>query len=324
MNKSNRTILIIFAAIAVLLATCTILYFTLPKMLLNLKPSEVAQTDSIESTKDTSWLATEMLMPYPQVDSTAKPLINLQFTDYVISDTTYNYVFCEEDILRTYFFYHEMEFPIASSNPAILKKIQKDLISQLYVPNKDGITCEMEEPKIVGDLWTCPLKKEQTSYSSTLTPYDTTVWDTEYRYFHHYCGRSWAFSSRTWTYVVEYVLYFGGTHGVDGRYYICYDLSTGKQLKIEDILEGNYKNDLNSYMVNWLTNYELNVKHEEKAMFDKENVVPNDEFYIDNAGITFYFKNYSISCYAISQREIPVPKELLKPYLKPDWKNLWD
>ena len=77
-------------------------------------------------------------------------------------------------------------------------------------------------------------------------------------------------------------------------------------------------------MVNWLTNYELNVKHEEKAMFDKENVVPNDEFYIDNAGITFYFKNYSIACYAFGQWEIPVPKELLKPYLKPDWKNLWD
>ncbi|MBQ0089350.1 MAG: DUF3298 domain-containing protein [Prevotellaceae bacterium] len=329
MKKSIRISLIIIAAIVVLSAVCLICY----RMCSNSKARSVKKISRVEPIKDTSSVTTpteSLLSPPPPdlpstpiVDSTVKPIVDLQFIDYVISDTTYNYVFYEEDIPRTYFFYHEMEFPIASSNPTILRKIQKDLVNRFYKVN-DGITYEMREPDIVGDLWTCPLKKELTSYSPNLTPLDTTVWDVENRYFHHYCGRSYAFSSRTWTYLVEYALYLGGTHGACGRYYICYDLSTGKQLKIEDILEGDYQNGLKPYMVSWLEDYEINVRHEKSAFFDHRYVVPNNKFYIDNKGITFYFGAYSIACYAFGEREIPVPKELIKPYLKPQWKNLWD
>lgn len=114
--------------------------------------------------------------------------------------------------------------------------------------------------------------------------------------------------------------YTGGAHGVHGKIYKVYSLSNGERLKIEDILI-----DVN--------NLDLINKVKEKllSMFDKEIYFNLDElslqennFYITSKGLTFTWGIYEIAPYAMGDFEVLFSIDEIMPYLKDEYKSIFE
>ena len=114
--------------------------------------------------------------------------------------------------------------------------------------------------------------------------------------------------------------YEGGAHGVHGKIYKVYSLSNGERLKIEDILI-----DVN--------NLDLINKVKEKllSMFDKEIYFNLDElslqennFYITSKGLIFTWGIYEIAPYATGDSEVLFSIDEIMPYLKDEYKNIFE
>ena len=114
--------------------------------------------------------------------------------------------------------------------------------------------------------------------------------------------------------------YEGGAHGVHGKIYKVYSLSNGERLKIEDILI-----DVN--------NLDLINKVKEKllSMSDKEIYFNLDElslqennFYITSKGLIFTWGIYEIAPYAMGDSEVLFSIDEIMPYLKDEYKNIFE
>ena len=114
--------------------------------------------------------------------------------------------------------------------------------------------------------------------------------------------------------------YTGGAHGVHEKIYKVYSLSDGERLKIEDILI-----DVN--------NLDLINKVKEKllSMFDKEIYFNLDElslqennFYITSKGLIFTWGIYEIAPYAMGDSEVLFSIDEILPYLKDEYKKIFE
>ena len=114
--------------------------------------------------------------------------------------------------------------------------------------------------------------------------------------------------------------YTGGAHGIHGKIYKVYSLSDGERLKIEDILI-----DVN--------NLDLINKVKEKllSMSDKEIYFNLDElslqennFYITSKGLIFTWGIYEIAPYAMGDSEVLFSIDEILPYLKDEYKKIFE
>lgn len=114
--------------------------------------------------------------------------------------------------------------------------------------------------------------------------------------------------------------YTGGAHGIHGKIYKVYSLSDGERLKIEDILID--VNDLD--LIN-------KVKEKLLSMFDKDIYFNLDElslqennFYITSKGLIFTWGIYEIAPYAMGDSEVLFSIDEIMPYLKDEYKSIFE
>ena len=114
--------------------------------------------------------------------------------------------------------------------------------------------------------------------------------------------------------------YTGGAHGVHEKVYKVYSLSDGERLKIEDILIN--VNDSN--LIN-------KVKEKLLSMWDKESYfnldelsLENNNFYITSKGLIFTWEIYEIAPYAMGDSEVLFLTDEILPYLKEEYKNIFE
>ena len=117
-----------------------------------------------------------------------------------------------------------------------------------------------------------------------------------------------------------YYLYIGGAHGIHGNIRKVYSLSDGKRLKIEDILI-----DVNdSNLINKVKEKLLFVASEEDY-FDLEDIsLQENNFYITSKGLIFTWEIYEIAPYAMGDSEVLFSIDEIKPYLKDEYKSIFE
>jgi hypothetical protein len=122
-------------------------------------------------------------------------------------------------------------------------------------------------------------------------------------------------------YAINYENFTGGAHGSHTCVNYIVDLSTGAQLTEKEIFTDNFQDALAKIFVHKLAkkNKVDNVKElENMGYFSIDEIYPNDNFAIDETGITYYFNEYEIAAFAVGTTSIHLPFEEIAHLLRPD------
>ena len=114
--------------------------------------------------------------------------------------------------------------------------------------------------------------------------------------------------------------YTGGAHGVHGKIYKVYSLSNGERLKIEDILID--VNDLD--LLNKVKEKLLSIADEESYFNLDALSLQENNFYITSKGLTFTWGIYEIAPYATGDSEVLFSIDEIMPYLKDEYKSIFE
>ena len=114
--------------------------------------------------------------------------------------------------------------------------------------------------------------------------------------------------------------YTGGAHGLHGKIYKVYSLSNGERLKIEDILI-----DVNNLdLINKVKEKLLSIADEE-SYFNLDGLsLQENNFYITSKGLTFTWGIYEIAPYATGDSEVLFLVDEIMPYLKDEYKSIFE
>ena len=222
---------------------------------------------------------------------------------YTVSPTNAS----EEDI-KTFEYYSSIFLFNNDKKSAIIDKINLDINSE--------ITSEKLDINKLSDI--------KNILSNNMLPFYNDWWPSEGEYgFNYYSISEYGidYLSEKIASINEYFYeYTGGAHGVHGKIYKVYSLSNGERLKIEDILI-----DVN--------NLDLINKVKEKllSMSDKEIYFNLDElslqennFYITSKGLIFTWGIYEIAPYAMGDSEVLFSIDEILPYLKDEYKKIFE
>ena len=123
------------------------------------------------------------------------------------------------------------------------------------------------------------------------------------------------------SFLVEKHTYEGGAHGSKSINGYVIDLNTGKLLT-EDTFSGvNYHRNLSALIAKKLAdkNGISNPSELENIGYiNISDIAPNNNFTLDDKGITYYFNEYEIGAYFLGVTEIFIPYEELNVYIAPD------
>lgn len=101
--------------------------------------------------------------------------------------------------------------------------------------------------------------------------------------------------------------------------FLMFDLKTGNRIIQSDIFQGDYKTKLAEMMKQKIIT-ENGFNNEEDMInngyFYSQNIVPNENFVVNENGISFIFNPYEIAAEALGQTQIDFSFNDLKPFLK--------
>ena len=123
------------------------------------------------------------------------------------------------------------------------------------------------------------------------------------------------------SFVVKNTNYEGGAHGSNSIYGYVIDLNTGKMLTEEDFAGVDYKKNLSPIIAKKIATakgLDDVSQLEDNGYNSLDDIVPNENFTIDDKGITYYFNEYEIAAYFVGITEVFIPYEELKDFITDD------
>lgn len=207
-------------------------------------------------------------------------------------------------------------FPQKFENQVVLQKIQDAIIEQLKpVGGRVNITQALQQA--VQNYFEA-YKKDMENATSEEVQGDMAFQYsyTSEKYIRVEFNDHYLLSLMVWNYD-----FMGGAHGNTQADYLVFDLKTGNLLKTQDIFAANanvrtklenlineqFRKDQKISAKTTLTEYGMN----------SDRIPLNENFFVTQKGIGFFYNAYEIAPYAMGQFEIIIPFEKLKPLLKP-------
>jgi hypothetical protein len=116
--------------------------------------------------------------------------------------------------------------------------------------------------------------------------------------------------------------YLGGAHPNSFRNFVNFNLANGDELKLTDVLIKGYLEKLNVIGEEiFRQTYEIEPDKdltEAGYWFDNNKFSINNNFTVDEYGMTFYYNNYEITAYAFGPTELFIPYNRINDLIKPD------
>lgn len=116
--------------------------------------------------------------------------------------------------------------------------------------------------------------------------------------------------------------YTGGAHGNYATINSVYSLGNGNKLKIEDLITDLKNTDL----INLVKDKLLKIEGRDANSYFglDELTLENNNFYLTSKGLVFTWGIYEIGPYAIGETRVLIPTEEIKPYLKDEYKTIFE
>ncbi len=123
------------------------------------------------------------------------------------------------------------------------------------------------------------------------------------------------------SFTIYYENYTGGAHGSHCTSHYVIDLENGQFVKEEDIFVEDYQSKLSQIIIHQLTkNYKLSSPEEleDEGIFSVDEIYPNNNFYVDETGITYTYNEYEIAPYVVGAITVHLSYDQIELLLKPD------
>lgn len=121
------------------------------------------------------------------------------------------------------------------------------------------------------------------------------------------------------SYGADIYTYTGGAHGMGFYLVKNYSLETGKPIHEEDFMIDDYFKPLCKMLLEAMIHQTENANTERelrKLGYSIEDIVPNDNFFVSEEGITYVYMPYEIAPYALGRTDIFLPWSVLDSLLK--------
>lgn len=172
-----------------------------------------------------------------------------------------------------------------------------------HFPGADRINGILYE-KEVENIYTIPLdiieemEKEIKEYGGCISwSYDSRP------------SRIYFFDGRYFSFYQNYYIFMGGAHGMPYWTGYTFDLQTGDELFLEDIID-NSEEELQEIVTGYFKDYiaqEPEAFWEDAPEYVEENTGFDSLFYLTKEGIVFYFGPYELSSYAAGFQQVTIP-----------------
>ncbi|HOV71682.1 MAG TPA: DUF3298 domain-containing protein [Dysgonamonadaceae bacterium] len=162
------------------------------------------------------------------------------------------------------------------------------------------------------------LSKDYYSDKNRLPKGETPVW---YYYQLNISNKIMFQNDSLLSYAVEYSDYTGGAHGSYRIVYYNIDLNDLVTISEEDLFTPGYYKPLTDIILHSLMEkYKVTSPDSllAKGFFNIEDIVPNNNFWMDDKGLHYTYNQYEIAPYVMGTIDVTIPYEELKPILKPD------
>ena len=123
------------------------------------------------------------------------------------------------------------------------------------------------------------------------------------------------------SYTVSVEYYTGGAQGGQGHNNHVIDLKTNYKLDEDDIFTENYHDELANIIVDAIaSDNSLSDPSELENMgfFNIKEIYPNNNFYIDEDGITYTFNEYEIAANFVGKVDVSIPYERISYLIRED------
>ncbi len=123
------------------------------------------------------------------------------------------------------------------------------------------------------------------------------------------------------TYKVDYDEYTGGAHGVYMTTYLNFDLNTMMPLRLEDLFVDEYEEaliDLLWFQLMADNEVESRQELEEMGYATTGELLPTENFFFTEQGITFHYNVYDFTPYVMGITQITIPYMLMEHLLNTD------
>ena len=242
---------------------------------------------------------------------------NIQF-DSVMVDKTYHMKDIETNpscSLQIRF-----KFPSEFQNKEVLKAMQQQFASSCFGDSCAELSPQEAVNKYVED-YINNFKKEETSFEIDSEQHDSEPnesWYTNYE-----------ISKDSITYnhndLLSYVVYkeydTGGAHNTHSYTNRVLNVKTGQRIMESDIFIDEYQDDLAKIIVDAIALYNNVDKAsdlENIGFFSVNEISPNNNFYVDDLGITYTFNEFDIAAYVVGATSIRLPYEKIRHLLRKD------
>jgi hypothetical protein len=208
-------------------------------------------------------------------------------------------------------------YPANYADKDILKQIQQQFVSDFFgeqyatLSLEDAVetytnnfikTCEEMESNFKIEMENHDMEMDEMWYVHEESATDTIVFN---------CNDLLSF-------VVSKEYYLGGAHG--GHNYVnrVIDLKTGQRITEAIIFTDDYQDDLTKIIIDAIAlsnNVEIS-ELENIGFFNLDEIVPNNNFYIDDTGITYIYNEYEIAAYVVGPVLVQIPYDKIRHLLR--------
>ena len=110
-----------------------------------------------------------------------------------------------------------------------------------------------------------------------------------------------------------------GAHGSEGYYYRYFCPKTGERLKEQELFHDWFRPMFSYYLTT-----SIKRRPDKNWGILSDSIVPNGNFIITKAGLTYVFNQYEIGCFAIDTTMCTIPLSILKECTRHEWQGLWN
>lgn len=212
----------------------------------------------------------------------------------------------------------KFEYPAELADKESLKKLQSMLISSYFGDEYTDLDPKQAAEKYAAD-YIASYKELEDSYHSTDNSEEEggNMW---MNYEQLSEGKAGFSKGGFLSYGIEIYSYTGGAHGMTTHIFHVIDLKDMTQVKLSDIFEDRNLDNIAELIKQRLAQKVGNgdtAKLDEMG-YDVNAIVPTENFYIDDNGITWQYNSYEIAAYAMGSPTVSVDWEDLLIYMKED------
>jgi len=234
---------------------------------------------------------------------------NIDFKKYEMDSAYHLFGDAEKPAIKIHL---SMNYPVGYENNAALESLQQLILAKVTAnANQDVkdpetamrkfIEKQIEEYRLLEKDYEKMLEERTGEYNITPNSFVNQYTSTEDNVFDKdgiFCFSNNVFEFR------------GGAHGIDRVLYTCVDLKKGTIITERDLFIDDYEEVLIPIILEKLVEIQK-VKSpqelEKQGFMDITDIKPNNNFYLNEKGITYVFNPYEIAAYFVGISEVFIP-----------------